>query len=349
MVGDFNLLAADGDKNNGNVNRRLINKFRHSIDALELREVYQFGRRYTWSNEQERPTLTKIDKVLVNGDWEEFFCDAHLQALSSSASDHCPLLLACDQMMHRSRKFKFESYWAKLEGFEDVVRQAWAAMPAGSNALSSLHFKLHATAAALRSWGAKRISELRQQLAIAHEVVLQLDKAQDDRLLSAGERSLRASLKGRCLALASLERIRLKQRARLLFLKHSGTTAQFFRLKINARRRKKAIPSICQDDIIAITKEDKLQAAYDYFLKILGTPCPQLASLAFDAIGLAVHDFSDLERDITEDEAKKAIMEMPSDKAPGPDGFSATFYKKCWEIIKNDLVAALNLAWRSNS
>mgnify|MGYP003702614651 CR=1 FL=1 len=78
VVGDFNLLAADGDKNNGNVNRRLINKFRHTIDALELREVYQFGRRYTWSNEQERPTLTKIDKVLVNGDWEEFFCDAHL-------------------------------------------------------------------------------------------------------------------------------------------------------------------------------------------------------------------------------------------------------------------------------
>lgn len=79
-------------------------------------------------------------------------------------------------MMHRPRKFKFESYWAKLEGFEVVVRQAWAAVPAGSNALSSLHFKLHATTAALRSWGAKRISELRQQLAIAHEVVFQLNK-----------------------------------------------------------------------------------------------------------------------------------------------------------------------------
>lgn len=90
VVGDFNLLAADGDKNNGNVNRRLISKFRHTIDALELREVYLFGRRYTWSNEQGRPTLTKIDKVLVNGDWEEIFRDAHLQALSSSASDHCP-------------------------------------------------------------------------------------------------------------------------------------------------------------------------------------------------------------------------------------------------------------------
>ena len=101
VVGDFNLLASEGDKNNGNVNRRLINKFRQTIDVLELREVYQFRRRYTWSSEQEQPTLTKIDKVLINGEWEEIFQDAHLQALSSSASDHCPLLLTCDNMMHR--------------------------------------------------------------------------------------------------------------------------------------------------------------------------------------------------------------------------------------------------------
>ncbi|BAH95434.1 Os11g0672600, partial [Oryza sativa Japonica Group] len=113
----------------------------------------------------------------------------------------------------------------------------------GSNALSSLHFKLQATASALRSWGAWRISDLRLQLAIAHEIILQLDRALDDRTLSVGERALRAALKGRCLALASLERIRLKQRSRLLYLKHSGTSAQFFRLKINARRRKKAIPT----------------------------------------------------------------------------------------------------------
>jgi hypothetical protein len=146
-----------------------------------------------------------------------------------------------------------------------------------------------------------------------------------------------------------LERIRLRQRARLLFLKHSGTTAQFFRLKINARRRKKAIPTLCHDGVYATTEEDKLQAAYNYFLNILGTPCPPSASVNFGLIGLAAHDLSELEGDITKDEVKKAIMASPSDKAPGPDGFSATFFKVCWGIIKDDLVAALNLAWRANS
>ena len=31
---------------------------------------------------------------------------------------------------------------------------------------------------------------------------------------------------------------------------------------------------------------------------------------------------------------------MPSMKAPGPDGFISLFYKKCWNVIKYDLIEA---------
>lgn len=33
---------------------------------------------------------------------------------------------------------------------------------------------------------------------------------------------------------------------------------------------------------------------------------------------------------------------MPSDKAPGPDGFTGAFFKDCWEIIKGDIMNAVN-------
>jgi hypothetical protein len=38
----------------------------------------------------------------------------------------------------------------------------------------------------------------------------------------------------------------------------------------------------------------------------------------------------------TNDEIDQAIKEMPSERAPGPDGFNMQFIMKCWHIIKSD-------------
>jgi hypothetical protein len=48
-----------------------------------------------------------------------------------------------------------------------------------------------------------------------------------------------------------------------------------------------------------------------------------------------------LDAPFSREEVKKVVMEMPSDRAPGPAGFSGLFFKFCWEIIGDDLLAAL--------
>ena len=40
---------------------------------------------------------------------------------------------------------------------------------------------------------------------------------------------------------------------------------------------------------------------------------------------------------------------MPSDKAPGPDGFTGAFFKACWETIKEDVMAAMNSLFTLNA
>jgi hypothetical protein len=59
-------------------------------------------------------------------------------------------------------------------------------------------------------------------------------------------------------------------------------------------------------------------------------------------LDLPVLDLSDLETAWSEDDVWKVIKSMPTDKAPGPAGFSLNFYHKCWAIIKKEVVDALN-------
>lgn len=88
IAGDFNMIYSAEDKNNDNLNRALMGRFRRFVNDLELKEIPLIGRRYTWSNEREAPTLVKLDRVLCTADWEAMFPDCILQSQATEISDH---------------------------------------------------------------------------------------------------------------------------------------------------------------------------------------------------------------------------------------------------------------------
>jgi hypothetical protein len=49
-----------------------------------------------------------------------------------------------------------------------------------------------------------------------------------------------------------------------------------------------------------------------------------------------------LDANFDEKEIKDVVFSLPSVKAPGPDCFIGAFFKSCWEIIKEDMVAAIS-------
>ena len=64
-----------------------------------------------------------------------------------------------------------------------------------------------------------------------------------------------------------------------------------------------------------------------------------LDELRVDDIPQLATDENDiLTAPFSEKEVFEAISQMKNNKAPGPDGFPAEFYKKCWHIIKGDLL-----------
>jgi len=181
ICGDFNLIYRADDKNNQRLNRSMMNRFRRFINDTELHELNLKGRLYTWSNERDKPTLERLDRVFASEDWVHNFPNHELSALGSDCSDHAPLLLRTDCSLPHFKRFRFENFWPRCDGYLQVVHDAWhAPLPWPSavvGAFRCLDFKLHSTAKVLKSWSAKHIGSVRLQLAIAKEIVLHLDHA----------------------------------------------------------------------------------------------------------------------------------------------------------------------------
>jgi hypothetical protein len=60
---------------------------------------------------------------------------------------------------------------------------------------------------------------------------------------------------------------------------------------------------------------------------LLGSAQPREFDLSLQALGLQPIDLTGLEVQFTEEEVWDTICVMPVNKSPGPDGFSAEFYR----------------------
>ena len=69
VLGDFNMIMRAEEKNNTNINRRMMAKFRTFANRHELKDLYLHGRKYTWSNERRVPMMTRTNCALVSVDW----------------------------------------------------------------------------------------------------------------------------------------------------------------------------------------------------------------------------------------------------------------------------------------
>jgi len=92
----------------------------------------------------------------------------------------------------------------------------------------------------------------------------------------------------------------------------------------------------------AVTHEDKKRIINNHFSAIMDSPPPRTSDFIWEHLHLPAVDLSSLDAPFTEQEVLAAISQLPSDKAPGPDGFMGLFFKTCWETIKMDIMAALN-------
>jgi hypothetical protein len=307
------------------------------------------GRRYTWSNERESPTLVKLDRVLCTSDWEGIYSDCVLQSHASKMSDHCPLILGLKDGVISKKCFHFESYWTKLPGFHEVVEHSWNEPVMASLPLERLSIKLKPLMRALQSWNSKQVGHVKTQLALAREVLHRLEIAQDNRLLSSDEDWLRRELKRHRLVLASLERTIARLRSRVRHLKDGDANTSFFHKQAIFRKKKKAIPKLMSGGHLVTTQEEKQNVMFEFYEGLIGTSLPRTSTLNLQQFHNQIVDLIEMDNPITEEEVWDTIKSLPADRAPGLDGYTGHFYKACWQLIKANFMAAIITLQQGNA
>ncbi|XP_073363023.1 uncharacterized protein [Aegilops tauschii subsp. strangulata] len=233
--GDFNVIYEARDKNNLNLNRRLMGRFRAALDRAHLREIKCKNRRFTWTSECQDPTMVSIDKVFCNTEREALFPAHMLLAASTAYSDHCPPVLANSAAPRKRPIFKFESFWPRFPHFQEAVQRAWQRPVNHEYPITRLKVKMRRTAADLKIWARTLFSDAKAQFHLACEVMLRLDVAQERRSLTPTEFQLRRQLKQRLLGLAAIERARKRKASRISWLRAGDAKTAFFRLRSTPR------------------------------------------------------------------------------------------------------------------
>jgi len=137
-------------------------------------------------------------------------------------------------------------------------------------------------------------------------------------------------------------------RSRIGWLKEGDANTALFHSQARHRKRKNFISKLISNDQVLTSHEEKASEIFSFYETLLGSCKQRENSINLDNLELSFHNLSDLELPFSEEEVWNTIKHLPSDKAPGPHGYTGRFYKMCWNIIKPDVLAALAVVQSGN-
>ncbi|XP_073360707.1 uncharacterized protein [Aegilops tauschii subsp. strangulata] len=153
LVGDFNMYRFEHEKSKGRRNWTLMDTFNSWIREHALDDIEITNRTFTWFNKRVQPTLVKLDRVLVNAEWNLGFADTTSTTLPAVTSDH--ILIGVDMCREAPKCsfFRFENHWLLMPEARELINESWQR---GSRVFASmatlLNFKLRRVRATVRKW-----------------------------------------------------------------------------------------------------------------------------------------------------------------------------------------------------
>jgi hypothetical protein len=196
--------------------------------------------------------------------------------------------------------------------------------------------KLKRLRSSLKQWS-KNLSKLSLLLSNCNTFIIFLDGLENTRPLFNPEANLRILVKNQLKTLLHYKNLYWRKWFTNSKVKFGDECTKFFHAMATNSHRKNTISQILNEDGIWVQDHSGKEALlWSAFRNRLGISTQVTMLFNLDSLITPRDDMESLGAPIFREEIDTVVKRLPSDKAPGPDGFNGLFIKKCWNIIKND-------------
>ncbi|XP_026395867.1 uncharacterized protein LOC113290481 [Papaver somniferum] len=266
------------------------------------------------------------------------------------ASDRSPLLGGGTQISKpHNAPMSFQKMWISHPKFMEVVEECWSEQIAGDPAFV-FQQKLKKLKKVLNEWNWKVFGNINVQIKEAEE------KVQDAMVISDNNPFDEVALNNLVEAqnLFNSKEVHLntflKQKSRSKWIQHGAANTGFLHTHLKIIQARNLITELEDgngkviydqkqiQDILVKFFEDKFKYKEVEKVDHMLNRIPEV---------ITNEDQKMLEAIPSAEEIKQILFAMDEDSSPGPDGFSMSFYKACWNVVHQDVVGAIQFCWRS--
>ncbi|GJW60133.1 putative RNA-directed DNA polymerase [Tanacetum coccineum] len=346
LLGDFNASLFVEDTSMGSSALDItMREFKECVETMEVMDVQRTGLQFTWNQKPKGKDgmLRKLDRVLANLEFLDSFVGAHAVFKPYRISDHSPSVLSIpSRVKEKPKPFKFFNVVLLDDRFKDMVRNGWLAQVSG--------FYMFRVVKKLKGLK-KPIRKLMYDKGNLHANVVrlreELDKVQTDLDNDPSNLSLREKEAATVVAFNEallMEEKFLKQKAKITWLREGDSNTAYFHKVVKSRVSRSRIDVVTDANGAVYHNNDVAKAFINHYEVFLGQPGNTSDFNTDNLFPTRLNDSEALNmvRDISSQEVKSAMFSMGNDKSPGPDGFTAGFFKDTWDIIGADVIKAVS-------
>lgn len=353
--GDFNETLDFREHSRADISPMVMpgmRDFQDMVRHCSLIDLRSHGPLFTWCNKRVDGLICKkLDRVLVNMEWQQVFPQSYCKFEAGGCSDHLRGRILLESEILRPRgPFKFTNAIASQPEFLKKVEDFWqrtAVLHHSTSALFRFCKKLKELKPILKDLSRNKLSNLSRRTADAYD---DLCACQQNSLLHPNSQVVEIETQAyqRWEKVATLKESYLRQKAKLHWMKIGDKNNKYFH---NAVRERKAINTI--HEITSPTGESITNASHikeeavSFFSTLLSHQPPDFTGISVDELRDLLHYRCSMPiqekliADVTETEIKKVIISMPTNKAPGPDGYTVEFFREGWSIVGKELIVAI--------